>query len=64
MQFKLNTWWKTYAPGEIVEAAIDEIHSLLCVGGAEPLKPAEQSAQEAQAKVIEDEQPAITDKPA
>lgn len=53
MQFKLKTWWKDHAPGEIVEAAIEEIHALLCVGGADLIKPAEQSAREAQAKAVE-----------
>jgi hypothetical protein len=67
MQFRLNTWWKEHAPGDIVDAAIDEIHALLCVGGADPIKPAEQSAKEAQAKAVEvtpDEQSGTTDQPA
>lgn len=67
MQFRLKTWWRTHSPGEIVEATIDEIHSLLCVGGADLIKPAEQSAVEAQAKAVEvtpDEQPGNADQPA
>lgn len=61
MQFKLKTWWKNHAPGDIVEATMDEIHSLICVGGADLVKPAEQSAKEARQKAVTDVKPGNAD---
>lgn len=67
MQFKLKTWWKDHGPGEIVEEALEEIHSLLCIGGAEPADSVETLAKEEQPKAAEvtaDVQPSGTDSPA
>lgn len=53
MQFRIKTFWRGHHPGDIVEAAVDEIHALICSGYADPVKSAEQSAKEAQEKATE-----------